>query len=162
MGVLYTATSPALALLETLVHFPRVIYDQLPRLRVFSLRIPDGEVRWVYPDLLPDEWADATALPLTQSIFSEWLQSPTDLGLGVPSAVMDIPITSCCIPSILITRIVLSWVGQISFWIDACGKLNNGLLESSSTPEKRIMVCKVFIASIQRPFHAFMRGDETQ
>lgn len=90
MGVLYTAASPALALLETLVHFPRVMYDQLPRLRVFSLRIPDGEVRWVYPDLLPDEWADATALPLTQSIFSEWLQSPTDLGLGVPSAVMDI------------------------------------------------------------------------
>lgn len=90
MGILYTATSPALALLETLVHFPGVRYNELPRLRVFSLQIPDGEIRWIYPDLLPDEWTSPTALSLTQSVFSEWLRSPTDLGLGVPSAVMDI------------------------------------------------------------------------
>ena len=40
--------------------------------------------------LLPDEWAEPTALPLTQVIFSEWLEKPLDLGLGVPSAVVDI------------------------------------------------------------------------
>lgn len=89
-GILYTATSPELALLETLVHFSKVIYEQLPRLRVFTLEIPDGEVRWIFADLLPDEWAEPTALPLTQTIFAEWLQEPVDLGLGVPSAVMDI------------------------------------------------------------------------
>ena len=44
-GILYTATSPELALLETLVHFPKVVYKQLPRLRVFTLEIPGGEVR---------------------------------------------------------------------------------------------------------------------
>lgn len=32
LGVLYAATSPALALLETLVHFPKVSYHQLPKL----------------------------------------------------------------------------------------------------------------------------------
>lgn len=90
IGILYTATSPALAVLETLVHFPRVMYDQLPRLRIFTLQIPDQAVRWIYPDLLPDEWADPVALPLTQFLFEEWLQQPADLGLGVPSAVMDI------------------------------------------------------------------------
>jgi RES domain-containing protein len=90
LGILYTATSPALALLETLVHLPGVSYAQLPRLRVFTLQIPDGEVRWIYPHLLPDEWAEPTALPLTQTIFNEWLQNPADLGIGVPSAVMDI------------------------------------------------------------------------
>jgi len=90
LGILYTATSPELALLETLVHFPGVNYDQLPRLRLFTLQIPDGEIRWIYPDLLPDAWADATALPLTQRVFMEWLQQPVDLGLGVPSAVLDI------------------------------------------------------------------------
>jgi RES domain-containing protein len=90
VGILYTASSPALALLETLVHFPKIPYDQLPALRIFTLRIPADEVRWIYADLLPDEWADPTALPLTQSIFGEWFQSPLDLGLGVPSAVMDI------------------------------------------------------------------------
>ncbi len=90
VGILYTASSPALALLETLVHFPKIPYDQLPALRIFTLQIPVDEVRWIYADLLPDEWAYPTALPLTQSIFGEWLQSPLDLGLGVPSAVMDI------------------------------------------------------------------------
>jgi RES domain-containing protein len=90
IGILYTAASPELALLETLVHFPKVIYDQLPRLRVFTLLIPDGEVRWIDPLLLPDEWADPTAMPLTQSVFQEWLAHPVDLGLGVPSAVVDI------------------------------------------------------------------------
>lgn len=89
-GVLYTATSPELGLLETLVHFPKVPYGLLPRLRVFTLEIPEGEIRWIYPDLLPDEWAEPTALPLTQTVFSEWLHEPLDLGLGVPSAVVDI------------------------------------------------------------------------
>ena len=90
VGILYTSSSPSLALLETLGHFPKVSYEQLPRLRLFRLNIPDGEVRWIYPQRLPDEWADSTALPLTQLIFSEWLRNPTDLRLGVPSAVMDI------------------------------------------------------------------------
>jgi RES domain-containing protein len=90
VGILYTATSPELALLETLVHFPKVMYDQLPRLRVFTLMIPDHEIRWIDPDFLPDEWAEPTALPLTQSVFKEWLDTPVDLGLGVPSAVVDI------------------------------------------------------------------------
>lgn len=89
-GILYTATSPALALLETLVHFPKISYNQLPSLRVFTLQIPDGQVRWIDPNLLPDEWAYPTALPLTQSIFGEWLQNPVDLAIGVPSVVMDI------------------------------------------------------------------------
>ena len=89
MGILYTATSPELAVLETLVHFPKVSYDQLPRLRVFTLLIPDGEIRWIDPAFLPDEWAEPTALPLTQSVFREWLAHPLDLGIGLPSAVVD-------------------------------------------------------------------------
>lgn len=52
--------------------------------------MPDGEIRWIYPELLPDDWAEPTALPLTQTIFREWLQTPSDVGLGVPSAVVDI------------------------------------------------------------------------
>lgn len=90
IGILYTASSPALALLETLVHFPRVPYEQLPRLRVFSLKIPDDAVRWIDPEAFPDEWAEPIAISLTQALFSEWLTNPTDLALAVPSAVMDI------------------------------------------------------------------------
>lgn len=90
VGILYTATSPALALLETLVHLPRIGYDQLPRLRVFALNVPDHETCWIDPNRLPDDWADSTALPLTQTLFADWLQQPDDLALGVPSAVLDI------------------------------------------------------------------------
>ncbi len=89
IGILYTASSPALALLETLVHFPRIPYERLPRLRLFTLQVPD-DVRWIYPDLLPDEWTDPTAVSLTQAIFAEWLNQPADLALAVPSAVLAI------------------------------------------------------------------------
>lgn len=89
-GILYPASSPELAFLETLVHFLKVPYNQLPRLRVFTLELPAGEIRWIYPELLPDEWPELTALPLTQTILGEWLRHPLDLGLGVPSAVVDI------------------------------------------------------------------------
>lgn len=89
MGILYTISSPALALLETLVHFPRMIYNHFPRLRIFSLQIPD-DIRWIYPDLLPDEWAGPTAVPLTRYLFAEWLEQPADLALAVSSAVLAI------------------------------------------------------------------------
>ena len=89
MGILYTATSPALALLETLVHFPRVSYDQLPRLRLFALNVPDHETRWIDPAFLPAEWPHPTAISITQTIFGDWLRQPADLALGVPSAIMD-------------------------------------------------------------------------
>lgn len=116
-GILYTATSPELALLETMVHFPKVIYDQLPRLRMFTLEVPDGEVRWIYPELLPEEWAEPTALPLTQIIFSEWLQTPADLGLGVPSAVIDISYNVLLHPKHSLYK-TLSIVGQQDLLLD--------------------------------------------
>lgn len=90
VGILYTATSPALALLETVVHFPKVPYSQLPKLRVFALQIPDGEVRWIYPEVLPDAWGHPASLPITRAFLSEWLQHPADVGVGLPSAIMDI------------------------------------------------------------------------
>lgn len=89
-GILYTSSSPALALLETMVHFPAVDYQDLPALRLFTLHVPDEEIRWVNPALLPEDWNEPTQLPVTQTYFQEWLLTPSELVLAVPSAVLDV------------------------------------------------------------------------
>ena len=40
-ALLYTTSSPALALVESLVHQPRVKYEKLPKLVLFTLEVPD-------------------------------------------------------------------------------------------------------------------------
>lgn len=90
LGILYTSSSPALALLETMVHFPAIDYQDLPTLRLFTLHVPDEEIRWVNPALLPQDWDNPAQLPLTQTYFQEWLLTPSELVLAVPSAVLDV------------------------------------------------------------------------
>lgn len=90
VGILYTSSSPALALLEIMVHFPAVQYADLPALRLFTLRVPDDTIRWVDPTRLPYGWADPVQVPVTQIYFMEWLAEPVDLALAVPSAVLDV------------------------------------------------------------------------
>lgn len=90
LGILYTSSSPALALLETMVHFPAVDYEDLPALRLFTLSIPDDEIRWANPALLPPDWDDPAQLPVTQTHFQEWLLTPSELVLAVPSAVLAV------------------------------------------------------------------------
>ena len=87
-GILYTSSSPALALLETIAHLPQSAYEQLPALRLFTLSIPQEDVRWIDPRSLPIDWAEPEQLPLTQPFFSEWLNEPADLALAVPSAIL--------------------------------------------------------------------------
>ena len=90
LGILYTSSSPALALLETMVHFPAVNYDDLPALRLFTLRVPDDEIRWINPAFLPQNWDDPVQRPVTQTYFWEWLSMPLELVLAVPSVVLDV------------------------------------------------------------------------
>ncbi|WP_020602710.1 RES family NAD+ phosphorylase [Spirosoma spitsbergense] len=89
-GILYTGSSPALTLLEIMVHLPEVAYEALPALRLFTLRLPENALRWINPQALPPGWDQPQALAVTQTFFSEWLEKPTELGLAVPSAVLPI------------------------------------------------------------------------
>ena len=41
VGILYTSASPELALLEQLVHLPTLPYEDLPRLFLLTLSLPD-------------------------------------------------------------------------------------------------------------------------
>ena len=89
-GVLYTATSPALALLETMVHFPRVGYSELPELHQMTIHLADHPeaIFWIDPLQLPSYWRTGT-LSETQSIFADWMKNPFSLALAVPSVIMD-------------------------------------------------------------------------
>lgn len=84
--LLYTTSSPALALVESLVHQPRVKYEKLPKLVLFTLEIP-GEVTVFPADKLPIYWSDEN-YERTQWILRDWLIMPTTLAAAVPSVVV--------------------------------------------------------------------------
>lgn len=91
IGVLYTATSPALALVETMAHFPNLTYSQLPGLHLLTIQIPedDDAIFWIDPLALPTYWRTGTLME-TQSIFIDWMESPFSLALAVPSVIIDV------------------------------------------------------------------------
>lgn len=84
--LLYTTSSPALALVESLVHQPRVTYEKLPKLFLFTLEIPD-EVTAFPPEQLPAYWNEEN-YERTQWILHDWLNNPVTLVAAVPSVVV--------------------------------------------------------------------------
>ena len=87
VGLLYTAEHAALALVEILVHMPQVPYADLPSFRLFTLEIPDSNIRVLQADQLPAYWRDDN-YSRSQTILTDWLAQPDVLALGVPSSVM--------------------------------------------------------------------------
>lgn len=86
--LLYTTESPALSLLEILVHLnPRHIPDYY----LATIDVPDP-VRRYRPDELPVDWrktGTAGSLP-SQTFLLDWLKKPDCLIIEVPSAVVPI------------------------------------------------------------------------
>ena len=85
--LLYTTSSPALALVESLVHQPRVRYEKLPKLILFTLEVPDDPVTTYAPEALPAYWNEES-YERSQWILHDWLQKPTTLVAAVPSVVV--------------------------------------------------------------------------
>ena len=84
--LLYTTSSPALALVESLVHQPRVTYRKLPKLILFTLEVPADLT--TYPlEELPAYWNEES-YERTQWFLRDWLQTPTTLIVAVPSVVV--------------------------------------------------------------------------
>lgn len=85
--LLYTTSSPALALVESLVHQPRVQYDKLPKLFLFTLEVPDDSLTtWSLEDL-PTYWNEES-YERTQWLLRNWLDEPSTLVAAVPSVVV--------------------------------------------------------------------------
>lgn len=86
VALLYTTSSPALALVESLVHQPRVRYEKLPKLVLFTLQVPD-DVALFPPEALPAYWNEES-YERTQWILRDWLNNPATLVAAVPSVVV--------------------------------------------------------------------------
>lgn len=82
----FTASSIALAVLETLVHTdPRV----LPSHQCIAVDVPDSiEIDDVDEARLPADWRDTPASAVLQAIGGEWLDAARTVLLRVPSVVV--------------------------------------------------------------------------
>lgn len=87
-GILYATSTPELGLIETLAHAPAVRYEDLPLYWVFPMEIPD-DIRYYSREDLPDYWQDET-YDRTQLWLSDWLASPDQLALAVPSVLVSL------------------------------------------------------------------------
>lgn len=88
LSLLYTTESPALSLLEVLVHLnPR----RIPEYYLVTIDVPDS-IRSYGADELPPQWrASGSTGPLpSQTFLLDWLQNPDNLVVRVPSAVVPI------------------------------------------------------------------------
>ncbi|QMU30533.1 RES family NAD+ phosphorylase [Adhaeribacter radiodurans] len=84
-GILYTSASPELALLEQLVHLPTLPYEDLPRLFLITLALP--EVSKLLQEL-PPTWREESGYQANHKLIANWLANPHVLALGVSSAVV--------------------------------------------------------------------------
>lgn len=93
-GLLYTASHPALALLETMAHFETLALANLPEMRLFRLEVDETLIRMMNTAALPAGWNGVASMSLTQAYLTEWINEPQGpilscLGVGVPSAILE-------------------------------------------------------------------------
>ena len=96
-GLLYTASHPALAFLETMVHFETVPFNELPTLRLFVLAVDETRIQQLPLKSLPLGWNATTDRMVTQRLLTQWIEQPDDpatnfLGVGVPSALLEMSV----------------------------------------------------------------------
>ena len=85
IGILYTSSSPELALLEQLVHLPSLPYQDLPKLFLITLVLP------TMPEPVENlslDWRISANYQENHRTLERWLNNPNILSLSVPSAVV--------------------------------------------------------------------------
>ncbi|MDA8426304.1 MAG: RES family NAD+ phosphorylase [Treponema sp.] len=85
-ALIYTAESPSLAILETLVHVEPALLKR-PLFR-FKVELPEGDVEKLAPALLPSTWRDHPPGDETRTLGTDWAAGRKSLALAVPSAVV--------------------------------------------------------------------------
>lgn len=86
VAMVYTASSLALAAVETLVHLPAAMRRTggLPRLIAIGLDVPDALIKSFDVALLPTDYG----IPDCRAAGDAWINSGDGLGLAVPSRVI--------------------------------------------------------------------------
>lgn len=83
--VLYTGQSKEIALLETIVHTPPMIF---PKLDIVSLEIPDNSISQIGIEMLPSNWAKYPAPVVLSEIGQKWIDKENTIALKVPSCII--------------------------------------------------------------------------
>lgn len=88
LPLLYTTESPALSLLEVLVH---INPKRIPEYYLVTIELPDS-LRSYRAEELPPEWrATGSTQPLpSQTFLLDWLREPDSLVVEVPSSIVPI------------------------------------------------------------------------
>ena len=88
LSLLYTTESPALSLLEVLVH---INPNRIPAYHLVSIEVPDS-IRFYQADELPAGWrSTGSTQPLpSQTFLLDWLREPDHLLVSVPSSIVPI------------------------------------------------------------------------
>jgi RES domain-containing protein len=87
MAALYTAETPAQALLEFLPHFPETCAP--PNLVLVTIGAPDNlDIEEISQNDLPENWDAKPPIVHTTSIGREWLLKGTSAALRVPSVML--------------------------------------------------------------------------
>lgn len=88
ISLLYTTESPALSVLEILVHIDP---QNIPKYYLVTIEVPDS-VRSYRADELPEDWqlVGTSQLSSSQTFLLDWLREPDSLVVKVTSAVLPI------------------------------------------------------------------------
>ena len=89
VDVLYTSSSPELALVEVLANLMPIRLDELPTYHLITMDIPDHEAIRIYSaDQLPAGWNTPVRTTQLQLFLGEWLKGTQELAVALPSAVV--------------------------------------------------------------------------
>lgn len=81
--MVYTSSSVALAVLETLAY--RKARRPLPPRHLYRIVLDENQVTWLEPDQLPENWMAYPHPESTQAIGDGWVTSGETTALAVPS-----------------------------------------------------------------------------
>ena len=87
VGILYTSAKPELTLLEQIVHLRSLPHNDLPKLVLLTLILPETPRLTDLLDL-PSNWQDEADFSINHQFMANWLVKPDVLAVGVPSTVV--------------------------------------------------------------------------
>lgn len=89
VDVLYTSSSPELALVEVLANLMPIRLDELPTYFLVTIQVPDSEATRIYTvNELPADWNQPVRAPHLQTFLGEWMEGTLTLSVQIPSAVV--------------------------------------------------------------------------
>lgn len=89
VDVLYTSSSPELALVEILANLMPIRFDELPTYYLITIYLPEPESQRVFTvNQLPVNWNTPIRTSELQTFLGDWLTGTRELAVAIPSAVV--------------------------------------------------------------------------